>query len=64
MQGRKAFNEKMFYQVRLSDLEPEHHFYRRLDAVLQLGFLYKSTANYYGSEGQQSIDPVVFFKIC
>ena len=26
-------------------------------------FLYKATGSYYGREGQQSIDPVVFFKI-
>ena len=64
MQGHKEFNEKMFYQVRLSELVPEHNFYRRLNAVLCLGFLYKSTTNYYGSGGQQSIDPLVFFKIC
>src|SRR5690606_34459262 len=30
---------------------------------LDLHFLYQSTQQYYGSEGQQSIDPVVFFKI-
>src|SRR5690606_25990824 len=28
-----------------------------------LDFLYKATRNYYGKEGQGSIDPVVFFKI-
>jgi len=31
---------------------------------LDLHFLYQETAKYYGSEGQESIDPVVFFKIC
>lgn len=30
---------------------------------LDLHFLYKATLHYYGKEGQQSIDPVVFFKI-
>lgn len=30
---------------------------------MDLQFLYKETKQYYGSEGQQSIDPVVFFKI-
>ena len=28
------------------------------------GSLYKTTEKYYGAEGQESIDPVVFFKIC
>ena len=64
MQGRKEFQDKMFYQVRLSELVPKNNFYCRLDSILDLGFLYKETAKYYGSEGQESIDPVVFFKIC
>ena len=64
MQGVKQYNEKMFYRVRLSKLVPKDNFYRRLDKILDLGFLYKMTSKYYGTEGQQSIDPVVFFKIC
>jgi transposase len=30
---------------------------------MDLRWLYKQTAKYYGTEGQQSIDPVVFFKL-
>lgn len=52
------------YQVHIDDLVPKENFYRRLDEVLNLNFLYKETEQYYGSEGQDSIDPVVFFKIC
>jgi len=37
---------------------------RQLDSALDLHFLYKATESYYGDEGQESIDPVVFFKIC
>ena len=32
-------------------------------AELDLHYLYGATQKYYGSEGQESIDPVVFFKI-
>lgn len=64
MQGRKTINEKLFYQVQLSTLVPLDNFYRRLNKVLDLSFLYKSTKKYYGTEGKQSIDPIVFFKIC
>ncbi len=53
----------MIYQVNLDTLVPPDHFYRKLDAALDLHFLYKETAGYYGTEGQESIDPVVFFKI-
>jgi len=64
MQGRKNLNEKLFYKVSLSQLVPQNNFYRQLNNTLDLHFLYKSTAKYYGYEGQKSIDPVVFFKIC
>ena len=51
------------YQVHLDELVPKDNFYRRLTAALDLRFLYKLTKPYYGTQGQQSIDPVVFFKI-
>jgi transposase len=35
-----------------------------LEKELDLKYLYKATEQYYGTEGQESIDPVVFFKIC
>jgi transposase len=64
MQGKKLFAQKLFYQISLDDLVSSGHFYRRLDDVLDLQFLYRSTRKYYGSQGQKSLDPVVFFKIC
>ena len=48
----------------MEDLVPEDNFYRKLQTVLDLQFLYKKTEKYYGSEGQESIDPVVFLKFC
>jgi transposase len=64
MQGKKEIQPKMLYQVHLDDLVTKDNFYRKLNSVLDLHFLYEATANYYGYEGQESIDPVVFFKIC
>lgn len=63
MQGRKDFTPKMMYQLHLDDMVPKDNYYRQLDAALDLHFLYKATDAYYGGEGQESIDPVVFFKI-
>jgi transposase len=63
MQGRKDYQEKLYTNFQLSDRVPEENFYRQLSSSLDLRFLYKTTAAYYGSEGQQSIDPVVFFKL-
>lgn len=64
MQGKKNYQEKLFHNFQLSDLVPETNFYRRLASIVDLDFLYKETSVYYGFSGQQSIDPVVFFKIC
>ncbi|MFN7436463.1 MAG: IS1182 family transposase, partial [Bacteroidota bacterium] len=63
MQGRKDLSPKIMYQVHLDMLVSQDNFYRKLDAALNLHFLYKATSKYYGSEGNESIDPVVFFKI-
>ena len=64
MQGKKQYQEKLFLSFRLSERVPESNFYRRLRNVLDLRFLYKLTEDFYGKEGQKSVDPVVFFKIC
>lgn len=64
MQGKKTYQEKLFNQFQLSDRIPLNNFYRRLKGVLDLQFLYDLTKEYYGSSGQKSIDPVVFFKLC
>jgi transposase len=64
MQGKKIFTPKLLYSISLEELVPENNFYRRLLKVLDLHWLYKETVEYYGTEGQESIDPVVFFKIC
>ena len=63
MQGKKHLSEKLFLSFQLSERVPADNFYRRLRDQLDLQFLYKNTKKYYGTEGQQSIDPVVFFKL-
>ena len=63
MQGQKHLSEKLFLSFQLSDRIPADNFYRRLKAQVDLRFLYKQTKKYYGTEGQQSIDPVVFIKL-
>lgn len=64
MQGKKQRTSKLFYQFSLEEhISPDHPL-RRIDQELDLRFLYKLTRPYYGNEGQKSIDPVVFFKIC
>lgn len=64
MQGKKVYQEKLFSNFQLSHRIPKNNFYRLLKEVLDLSFLYKKTEVYYGSCGQKSIDPVVFYKLC
>lgn len=63
MQGKKTHQEKLFIQFQLSDYVPADNFYRRLKELLNLDFLFQSTLQHYGKEGQKSIDPVVFMKL-
>ena len=64
MQGRKNFKDERQLLFSLSAHVPEHNFYRRLKDRIDLSCLYELTAPFYGKCGQQSIDPVVFFKLC
>jgi transposase len=63
MQGKKDYQEKLFIRFQLSDYVPQDNFYRQLKSILDFSFLYASTSKYYGTEGQKSIDPVVFMKL-
>ena len=63
MQGKKHYSEKLFTSFQLSARVPENNFYRRLRDVLDMRWLYRKTKKYYGTEGQESIDPIVFFKM-
>jgi transposase len=50
-------------QVSLEDLVPADHFYRYLDAALDLSFVRTWVQDCYAAGGRPSIDPVVFFKL-
>jgi len=63
MQGKKDHQEKLFIRFQLSDYVPVDNFYRRLKSLLDLTFVYELTANYYSTEGQKSIAPIVVFKL-
>ncbi|MCH2231584.1 MAG: hypothetical protein MK105_14700 [Crocinitomicaceae bacterium] len=60
MRGKKTYTEQLFTGFQLSDHVPEDNFYRKIKSVLDLRFLRKLTAPYYGTSGQKSIDPEVF----
>ena len=43
MQGKKQYTEQLFKSFQLSDRVPEDNFYRRLNKVLNLHWLYAAT---------------------
>jgi len=47
----------------LEDLVPNDHFYRRLQARLDLSFVRELVGQLYARGGRPSVDPVVFFKL-
>ncbi|HEV2125850.1 MAG TPA: IS1182 family transposase [Chloroflexota bacterium] len=47
----------------LDRLVPANHFYRHLEAKLDLGFIRALVRDCYAAGGRPSIDPVVFFKL-
>lgn len=50
--------------ITLEELVPPNHFYRALEANLDLSFVYELVKDTYASTlGRPSIDPVVFFKL-
>jgi transposase len=49
--------------VSLEDLVPANHFYRHLEAELDLSFVREWAHELYADRGRPSIDPVVFFKL-
>ena len=49
--------------VSLEDLVPRDHFYRHLEAKLDLGFVREWTRELYADRGRPSLDPVVFCKL-
>jgi len=49
--------------VSLEALVPVDHFYRHLEAKLDLGFVREWARELYAERGRPSIDPVVFFKL-
>jgi transposase len=49
--------------VSLEDLVPADHFYRHLEAKLDLAFVRDWTRELYAERGRPSVDPVVFFKL-
>lgn len=49
-----------YHMVTIEDLVPEDHMLRKVDAALDLSFVYEETAHLYSQKyGRPPIDPVI-----
>ncbi len=63
MMGTKERAFALLHAVTLDDLVPADHFYRQLEAQLDLAFVRDLVRDCYAARGRPSVDPVVFFKL-
>jgi transposase len=63
MMGLKERAFAPLVAVSLEELVPQDHFYRHVQKVLDLSFVYDLVRESYAIVGRPSIDPVVFFKL-
>ena len=63
MQGKKEFNQRIYYNINLDSLVPDDHFLKRLEKLISFDFVRDITKDYYSHTGKPSIDPVVLVKM-
>ena len=63
MQGKKEFNQRIYYNINLDRLVPEDHLLKRLESLVSFDFVRGITKDYYSHTGKPSIDPVVLVKM-
>jgi transposase len=63
MMGLKERAFAPLVAVSLEELVPQDHFYRHVQKVLDLSFVYDLVRESYAIVGRPSVDPVVFFKL-
>ena len=54
---------QLFYAFHLDEVVPADHVVRRIDAVLDLGWIHKELAPFYGNTGRPSIDPELMIRM-
>jgi transposase len=64
MMGRsKSGQGQFFYEFNLDDVVPPDHLVRKIDAVLDLGWVHRELAPYYSHTGRPSIDPELMIRM-
>lgn len=62
MQGIAGPAQVKWHMVTIEDFVPADHFLRKLEAALDLSFVYEQTMQLYSQKGRPSVDPVMLVK--
>ena len=60
---KKKADRTQIEMLSLDDLVPKNHLVRKIDAAIDLSFIYDEVKDLYKPYGRESIDPVVLIKI-
>ncbi len=63
MMGRQVAQGSLFYGFRLDDHVPADHLLRRVDGLLDFGFVRETLADSYSAAGRPSIDPELMLRM-
>ena len=63
MMGRQVAQGALFYGFRLDDHVPADHLLRRIDGLLDFGFVREALAASYSTSGRPSIDPELMLRM-
>ncbi len=63
MMGRQVAQGALFYGFRLDEHVPVDHLLRRIDGVLDFGFVREALASSYSTSGRPSIDPELMLRM-
>ena len=63
MMGRQVTQGALFYGFRLDDHVPASHLLRRIDGLLDFGFVREALAASYSTSGRPSIDPELMLRM-
>ena len=64
MMGRLEGGQgRLFYEFSLDDVVPVDHLVRRIDALIDLGWVHGELGRYYSHTGRPSIDPELLIRM-
>jgi transposase len=63
MMGQQIAQGALFYSFRLNDHVPASHLLRRIDGLLDFGFVREALAGSYSSTGRPSVDPELMLRM-